>query len=529
MFRTGPLSLSVTVATAALLSVLPAGAATLRGQVLAAATGMPLPRAAVTLRRPEFPNGNRTATADAQGRYEFKDLPAGRYYLSASKAGYLNATYGQARPGATEQSVDVRTDSEVREQIDFRLVRAGAISGSVTDDFGEPLADVRISANRYEFIAGLRRLAAIGRVVQTNDLGEFRLYGLPPGRYYLGAATTYAPTYYPGTVNAAEAQPITIEAGQDVSNIGLSILPIQNARISGTAIDASGRPMYRATVMAIQSLGVTGGVGGPVGTDGSFTLNNLAPGDYTIKVSPNSGDSQEVATAKVSINGEDVTGLVLIAQKPAQLRGRIVLEASGPVERSTIRLDALRVQALRLSPEESLMIGIANGGVDAEGAFAVSVPPGPTLLRFTILPTGWRLKAVRLNGLDVTDTGLHPQSDQTLDGAELVVSNVLSGVSGTVTDSENRFVADYSVVIFPEDRGQWHFQSRFLARAQPDKTGAFKANLPPGKYLAIAVDALGPGEELDPDFLDRALPRAVRFSLLEGEMKAVDLRLQSFR
>jgi len=506
-----------------------AGAATVRGQVLAAATGTPLPRAAVTLRRPDVQNNTRTTTADAQGHYEFKDLPAGRYYLSASKAGYVNASYGQVRSGDTEQSVDLRAESEVREQLDIRLVRAGAISGRVTDDFGEPLADVRISANRYEFIAGLRRLAPTGRGAQTNDLGEFRLYGLPPGRYFLGASTTYAPTYYPGTANAAEAQPITIEAGQDVSNIGLAILPIQNSRITGTAVDAGGRPMFRATVMAIQSQGMSGGVGGPVGADGSFTLNNLAPGDYTIKVSQNLGDSQEVATAKVSINGEDVTGLVLIAQKPALVRGRIIVEATGPVERSTIRMDALRVQALRVAPEESLMIGISNGSVDAEGAFAVIAPPGPTILGLTSLPRGWRLKAVRLNGLDVTDTGLHPQSEQTLDGAEIVLSNVLSGVSGTVIDGENRVVTDCSVVVFPEDRGQWHFQSRFLARSQPDKTGRFNANLPPGKYLAIAVDALGPGEELDPEFLERALARATRFSLLEGETRPLDLRLQTFR
>ena len=90
-------------------------------------------------------------------------------------------------------------------------------------------------------------------------------------------------------------------------------------------------------------------------------------------------------------------------------------------------------------------------------------------------------------------------------------------------------VVDCSVVVFPEDRGQWHFQSRFLARSQPDKTGRFNANLPPGKYLAIAVDALGPGEELDPEFLERALPRATRFSLLEGETRPLDLRLQTFR
>ena len=72
------------------------------------------------------------------------------------------------------------------------------------------------------------------------------------------------------------------------------------------------------------------------------------------------------------------------------------------------------------------------------------------------------------------------------------------------------------MVIFPEDRREWNFQSRFLTRSRPDKTGRFNVtSLPPGKYLAIAVDVLGPGEEMDPEFLGRAIARATRFSLLE--------------
>jgi hypothetical protein len=512
--RRGTLVWTLVVSTAGLLSPVVVSGATVSGRVVAAATGVPLPRAAVVLRRDTL-RDVRTATTDGQGRYEFDDVPAGRYDLSASKTGYVQTEYGQARTLQANQ----------QEQIDFRLIRAGAISGRVTDDFGEPV-EARIAAQRFEFIAGVRRLAPIGRTAQSNDLGEFRLYGLPPGQYYLGATTTYAPTYYPGTVIASEAQPITIAAGQDVTNIGIAILPIRTARISGTAIESNGRPMSGAAVIAMQ--GGMGGRGDQVRSDGSFTIADVAPGEYTIKVSQRLGDAQQVASASVSINGEDVTGLTLVAQKPAAVRGRVVLEVGDAGDRSTLRLDALRVHALRVSPEETVAIGISAGAVDSQGAFEVTVPSGPTLLRFAGLPSGWQLKAVRLNSLDVTDGGLDLPADQVLEGVELVISNRPSGISGSVTDASNRSMANCSVVIFPEDRRQWNFQSRYLTRSRADAAGGFTAaNLPPGAYLAIAVSDLGPGEELDPTFLERALVRATRFSLLEGETRTLDLKLQT--
>jgi protocatechuate 3,4-dioxygenase beta subunit len=517
------------ISATALLWPLVVGAATVRGQVVAAASGLPLPRAVIVLRGQDSTRGDRTETTDAQGRYEFTSLPAGRYDLSASKIGFVTQAYSQARSLQTAPMLELRTENEIRDRVDFRLIRAGAITGRITDDFGEPL-EARISAQRFEFSAGLRRLVAVGRPAASNDLGEFRVYGLPPGQYYLSASTSYAPTYFPGTVNTAEAQPITIAEGQDAGNISMAILPVRTARLSGTATDPDGRAMSGATVIALQA-GMGGGRS-QVNSDGSFTLSDLSPGEYTIKISRRLGDGQEVASAPVSINGEDVTGLTLIAQKPAVVHGRVVLDFGGTAPRPSLSVDALRVYALRVAPEETVAIGPSAGAVDSEGAFAVIAPPGPTLLRFAMLPTGWQLKAVRLNGLDVTDGGLDLPSDQTLEGVEVVISNRPSEISGTVTDGQNRAILRSSVVIFTEDRRQWNFQSRFLTRSRTDEAGRFKAaSLPPGNYLAIAVsnDDLGPGEELDPAFLERALARATRFSLLEGETRAVDLKLQTLR
>ena len=106
------------------------------------------------------------------------------------------------------------------------------------------------------------------RFGNTNDVGEFRLFGLPPGQYYLSATlrsgmmmtdsddrSGYAPTYYPGTPNVAEAQRLTIGVGQTLNDVNLALLPARTVRISGIALDSSGKPLIGGFIMVTQPSG----------------------------------------------------------------------------------------------------------------------------------------------------------------------------------------------------------------------------------------------------------------------------------
>src|ERR1019366_10603624 len=113
------------------------------------------------------------------------------------------------------------------------------------------VADVRVTPMRYQFVQGRRQLNAAGRVSTTNDIGEYRIFGLAPGQYFVSASTQtnvmnglmdvpsddrsgYAPSYYPGTPNIAEAQRVTVGLGQSLIDINLALTPTRLARISGT-------------------------------------------------------------------------------------------------------------------------------------------------------------------------------------------------------------------------------------------------------------------------------------------------------
>jgi hypothetical protein len=139
---------------------------------------------------------------------------------------------------------------------------------------------------------------------------------------------------------------------------------------------------------------------------------------------------------------------------------------------------------------------------------------------------GSRIKAVRLNGVDVTDTGIDFRPNENVIGLEIELTTQLSSLSGTVSDARGNSVKDYSVVIFPRDKERWGPGSRYMNFGRPDQDGRYKAvNLPAGDYYAIALDYVEQGANGDPEFLDRIKEKATEFSMTEAESKNLDLKL----
>ena len=194
------------------------GGAIIRGRIVAADTGLPLRGARVQLTSAEL-SAPRTATTDLDGKYEFKELAAGRYLLTASAASFIGMAYGQTRPFEAGKPIALG-DKQILEDITLRLPVGGAIAGVVLGDGGEPLINATVTALRAQFVGGRRRLVSAG-TARTNDLGEYRMFGLSPGSYVVSAGkrsllspgwtitaeTGYAPAYFPGTPNASDARP----------------------------------------------------------------------------------------------------------------------------------------------------------------------------------------------------------------------------------------------------------------------------------------------------------------------------------
>lgn len=493
--------------------------------------------------------GGGVTSTDSEGRFEIKELPAGRYNLTATKGGYVTGNYGQRRPGDPGTPIDLG-EGQTAEKLGFVLSRGGVIAGRIIDDNGEPVAATMVSAMRFQFMAGSRRLVpggGEGSTDRTDDQGGFRLYGLPPGEYYVSAnnrngmamqaevnnteADGFAPTYYPGTANMAEATRVTLKAGQEMSGANFALIVARMARVRGRALNSRGEPVARAMLMLTPAdpagamMFSTNG-NAMVGPDGSFQFTNVSPGRYNINVRPmgNAGGNEEFALLPITVGNEDIENVMVTTGLGATARGVIVTD-DGTVP--SFRPDQVQIFA---SPAEMTMNMIGGGPtkVNDDFSFEINTLFDRRLIRANVGPaSGWFLKAVMFDGDDVTDRGVEFAPGRAYEGLQIVMSRKTTDLSGLVTDDRNRPVLDATVVIFPADREKWTYSSRFVRSLRPDTNGRYNIkSLPPlDDYLIIAVQNLESGQGSDPEFLSRAKEEAKSFSLNDGETKAVDITL----
>jgi hypothetical protein len=468
---------------------------------------------------------------DGEGRYEMKGLVAGVYTIIAAKPNYVRTSWGERRVEGPGTPIALAAGQEL-DQTDLRLVRAGVITGRILDEDGDPVTGVQVTPMRYQYQQGSRRLTPAGRSGQTNDIGEYRIYGLSPGQYYVSATLStvsmpdqdttdrsgYAPTLFPGTANVAEAQRLTIAAGQTISGINLMLLPIHTARVSGNALDAQDRPLAYAWVRAMQGLGFSGSglLSAQTRADGTFTLNGLAPGEYSLTV--NTPGGQETATVTVTVDGRDVNNVQLIATKLSTIRGRVTFEQGGrPPQASSIHITAMR--------SDSMINGGANVTVKDDLTFEMPVAAGRVFVRSPPTSPDWRLNRVLLNRDDVTDAGIDVPVNGSVSDVVVELTNHLSPLTGRVSDADGAVVRDCLVIVFAQDPAHWTPGTRYLVAFRPGLDDLFHARMPAGDYYAVAIPEVDPGVWTDPEFLSQVRDRATKLTLVAGETKTVDLPL----
>jgi protocatechuate 3,4-dioxygenase beta subunit len=484
---------------------------------------------------------------DADGQFRIAGLPAGRYSVVYSKSGFAQAQYGQKRPNQPGKPIDL-VDGQKIENADIALMRGGVISGRVFDDFGEPVVDARVQVMQHRWMNGRKRLVNIGRMGQTNDRGEFRVWGLPPGEFYVSAVigdrqmffdsvsaaadtpdpTGYAATYYPGTAIQDEAQRISVSAGQETNGIDFTLVTTRTVRVSGTAFRSDGRPMSNANVILFSRAAMEGGTTAPVGggTDsaGNFTIPGVAPGEYVLNARSMMGmrdmENAEIASLPLNVGIDDVKNVVLVAHRGVRVSGKVTFEGAAPAG----ALDGLRVFLPPVESEGMFMAGAGFGEVTSPGTFDVKNVFGKRRVTLSGLPSGWQLKAARIGGNDVIDTG-YDFGKEDVTNVELVVTNRAASLSGTVR-KENQAATDYVVLAFSTDEAHWNQQgSRRMTVARPDQHGTYRINtLPPGSYYVVALEAM-PEDWGNPELFEQLKSQAKRVTLGEDGHEELTLTL----
>jgi protocatechuate 3,4-dioxygenase beta subunit len=561
----------------------PQGTATIAGRVLTADTGRPVKRARVSASGGG--RGMHSTVTDDQGRYQITELAAGSYTITASKTGFVDGVYGQRRPLQPGTPLTI-ADMQAATNIDLRLIRGGVITGRVGDEDGEPLARALVTVQRYQYVRGERQLTPAG-ADQSDDRGQYRVFGLPPGEYYVSANTSglgellgrgmqqlaaglaiggrggpgallggrggfgaldqaeptgYAPTYYPGVVSATEAGKVAIGPGQEVSGIDFQIQLVPLATVAGiVAGTEDGVTVMLAAADASGGVGPLGGqtFNGRAMADGSFTIANVPPGHY-LAIARSGGRSGDPRTAvqPLVVNGENIQGLTLVLQPSATVSGLITVESAGtpsPTDYSIFRVDVADV--------DPLPGGRGGGGgrggpfgadnrVDKNGSFTITgVQPGRHYVRVSgggnpAQGGGqWTLKSVLINGTDAADMPFEVKPGQNVDGVNVVLTDRATELAGTVREGHNAGAAGLTVIAFSIDPQFWRAQSRRISTSRTGDGGAYRIRgLPEGDYYVLATDDVEQGEWFDPAFLDSVKDKATHVTLQDGDKKTLDLR-----
>ena len=523
------------------------GTAVLRGQVFSV-DGTPLRRAQVRAMAQDG-RGGGVSTTDPQGKFEIKDLPAGRYSISATKAGYVNMSFGQRRAdqagGGTILDV---LDNQVVEKINFALPRGGVIAGRILDEFGEPIAGVMVSAMRSRFMNGTRRMMAAGPGDNTDDTGAYRIYGLAPGEYLVsGTARSpmfmmpgmssqnepdgYAPSYYPGTPSMAEAQRITIKGGQELTGVNFALAATKLARIRGRVTNSSGEPVGGLMIM-VSSLNPNDLYSMPMmgrsqtRPDGSFEVTGLSQGTYSVTArSMTNPMVAEIGQARVTVGGDDVDGVMLVMSRGAVARGVVTTDEGTALP---LRGDQIRIFPQQADPNPDFTIGGMPPTVNEDHSFEITGMFGQRLIRASLNEPGtWFLKSVTWRDQDVTDTPIDFVPGQVIDGLQIVFTRKASEITGSVKDDRGQPALGTQVVIFPADPARWTFASRYMRMTSVDQQGRFSVKNMPAydDYRIVAVQDLEPGRNTDPEFLESMRDVAARVSLIEGGTAAQDLKI----
>ena len=516
------------------------GTGILRGRVLNA-EGRPLRRVQIRVGGELIPEG-RTASTNSLGRWEVRELPAGRFNLSATRSGYLNLQYGQKRYGEPGGPLEL-ADGEAIENIDLTMTHNAVISGRIFDEAGEPLAGANVMPLQMRFFNGRKRLVPTRGIAVSDDSGQYRLGSLEPGDYYVFASSRetwqsdppesktlgFMPTMYPAAMSMSEAQRVRVRAGQEASGIDIALVPGRAATIAGTAVSAQGVPLAGESVsLNIEIRGenfgsFSGGTSTKTGADGSFVFRNVAPGEYhVIARSTPSDRPMESANVIVNVTGADIEGLAIVTSAAGAVTGHVVVEPGATFPTALTRL---YVRALPVERDTQTSFGSApdNGHVREDGTFELKTIIGPNRLTISPLPDGWSIRQIDQNGRDIASQPFDPQG-QTLEGATVVLTNRFPTVTAALQDARGLPTLDGIFVLFPEDASSWAEDLRLVRTGRPGQNGAILLKaVRPGAYLAAAVPTMTTSQANDPEYLESLRAQAKPVTLRENEPAQIDV------
>jgi len=488
----------------------------LSGSVVDSVTGAPLNK--VDLRAELMDDTDSVAastTTDAKGNFTLVDLPSGKYRLKGVRNGYLDTYYGARQARSRGTPIALESGQEMKNLL-VRLHPFGVIAGTVRDADGEPLSGAFIKLFRKHYDGpGHSKIELVVDDAKTDDLGQYRIADLEPGKYFIDAApknegnaygfrspenhsvksdelpTALLPTMYPGVTDPAAARTVEVGSGARLTGIDVTLVRGRVFRVSGRVSAAEGLEvsnlwLYPAVYPAIgfDNLSLSFATETKNRT-GDFEFRGVPEGSYTLAAR---GDPhQYMARIPLAVD-HDIEGVRMAVTSGTEVVGHISIDGGDKTK-------------LAGSPVH-FYSSDGNGGVNPpllreDNTFNVHLYPDHYNVSLDL--STLVIKSMRAEQADVYQDGLtaSPGGKTSL---EIVLAPEGARVDGAVYDHDDKPVAGATVVLIAESK--LRSRSDSFREYATDQYGRYHfENIRPGEYKLFAWDDPEPNAWFDPEFL----------------------------
>jgi Carboxypeptidase regulatory-like domain len=472
--------------------------------------------------------GQHSAMTDANGHFVIDEVEPGSYSLQAGGGGIPYQMYGQQSPSHNLKVISLEAGQNER-GIVFKIAPGAVITGTVYDENGDPV----VGANVRAFEAGgVSRSGSTGGQTQTDDRGEYRIYGLVSGKYMLMAEPTgqnqgsndlYLPSFYPGTTDEAQASPIEVKPGDEIAAINLILTRVHGVRVRGRVINAPVSKDGNAIYVSLQSSGPENkhsnlNYGAPMQDEkGDFEIKGVPPGSYFAVARWNDGKNMMAGRTPVEVTSVDVDNVALVLKLPVDIAGRVRTESG-----TFLNIKRLHIW---LQPAER-QYGSGSAGVEPDGTFLMrQVFDGTFRIRVVGLPEEFYLKSARLGDSDILAQGFTLAGGQAPGTLQIEISRNGGTISGTVLN-DSKPVPNALVVLVPDSPNR--SREDLFSFKHADLFGRFNmVGLPPGDFKLFAWDSMLEVDAQDPEFMKAYEDRGQPVHVEERSAQIVQLELIS--
>ncbi len=519
--------------------------ARLEGQVLNDRTDQPLRRAHVTLRPVEAGLTSIGVEAADDGTFLLHDVTPGRYTLLAERDGYLSNSICLHGALRMPPVIAIASNQHLT-GITFRLRPWATLAGQISFEDADPGVNVRVIAYREYHRRGRHGYEAASSTL-TDDRGEYRMYGLQPGVYFIAATseksapergyheqapvdskghelpvTGYTTTFYPNTVTLSEAVPVRLDYGQEVRGIGIVMHPVRKVNLRGRITSGVTGEIVTGASIALQRTDShnNGSLPAPAmvnfDRNGNFLIRSVTPGPYLVTAEGSAAGTRLTGRAMLTVTGQDIENLDLIVSPELAWRGTVRIEGGGD-----LKLTSSLVAALEPRTERTPAV---NTPADLNG-FPCKVTADETYdVYVRNLPDDFYLSSVRVNGSDAMETGLEGKAASPDKPFELVFDSRGGRVGGVVAGPDDNAWSGASMALIPDPpKGRLQAYQESAA----DEYGRFLfRGVAPGKYILIAWLDDPPCDYYDAQSLDSCRAQGMPVTVSQAGQESLLLTMK---